>query len=31
LGVDPERTIPDRLGRPVPLVAAGGVVRELLG
>lgn len=30
LGVDPSRTIPDRLGRPVPLVAEGGVVRELL-
>ena len=30
LGVDPERTIPDRLGRPIPLVAQGSVVRELL-
>ena len=30
LGVDPHRMIPDRLGRPVPLVAEGGVVRELL-
>jgi hypothetical protein len=30
LGVDPHRTIPDRLGRPVPLVAEGNVVRELL-
>lgn len=30
LGVDPHRTIPDRLGRPVPLVAEGAVVRELL-
>jgi hypothetical protein len=30
VGVDAHRTIPDRLGRPVPLVAEGGVVRELL-
>ena len=30
LGIDPHRTIPDRLGRPVPLVAEGSVVRELL-
>ncbi len=30
LGVDSHRTIPDRLGRPVPLVAEGNVVRELL-
>jgi hypothetical protein len=30
LGVDPHRTIPDRLGRPLPLVAEGAVVRELL-
>ncbi len=30
LGIDPERTIPDRLGRPLPLVASGNVVRELL-
>lgn len=30
LGVDPHRTIPDRLGRPMPLVAEGSVVRELL-
>jgi hypothetical protein len=30
LGVDSQRTIPDRLGRPVPLVAEGNVVRELL-
>jgi hypothetical protein len=30
LGVDPHRTIPDRLGRPLPLVAEGNVVRELL-
>jgi hypothetical protein len=30
LGVDPRRTIPDRLGRPLPLVAEGNVVRELL-
>jgi len=31
LGIDPHRTIPDRLGRPMPLVAEGSVVRELLG
>jgi uncharacterized protein (DUF1501 family) len=31
LGIDPHRTIPDRLGRPIPLVAEGNVVRELLG
>lgn len=30
LGVDAHRTIPDRLGRPLPIVAEGGVVRELL-
>jgi hypothetical protein len=30
VGVDSHRTIPDRLGRPVPLVAEGSVVRELL-
>ncbi len=30
LGVDAERTIPDRLSRPVPLVASGEVVREML-
>jgi uncharacterized protein (DUF1501 family) len=30
LGIDPHQTIPDRLGRPVPLVAEGNVVRELL-
>jgi uncharacterized protein (DUF1501 family) len=30
LGVDPHRTIPDRLGRPLPLVAEGNAVRELL-
>jgi hypothetical protein len=30
LGVDSHRTIPDRLGRPVPLVAEGSMVRELL-
>jgi uncharacterized protein (DUF1501 family) len=30
LGVDWHRTIPDRLGRPLPLVAEGSVVRELL-
>ena len=30
LGIDPHRMIPDRLGRPLPLVAEGNVVRELL-
>ena len=30
LGVDAERTIPDRLSRPVPLVAGGEVVHEML-
>jgi hypothetical protein len=30
LGVDPHRTIPDRLDRPVPLVAEGNLVCELL-
>lgn len=30
LGVDPNRLIPDRLGRPAPLVAESNLVRELL-
>lgn len=30
LGVDAERTVPDRLGRPYPLVSGGEIVRELL-
>ncbi len=30
LGIDPHRMIPDRLGRPLPLVSEGEVVRELL-
>ncbi|MEO1994870.1 MAG: DUF1501 domain-containing protein, partial [Planctomycetaceae bacterium] len=30
LGVNAERTIPDRLGRPWPLVAGGEIVREML-
>lgn len=30
LSVDAHRTIPDRLGRPLPLVAEGSVVREAL-
>jgi hypothetical protein len=30
LGVDAERTIPDRLSRPVPLVSGGDVVSEML-
>lgn len=29
LGIDPHRTIPDRLGRPMPLVAEGNPVAEL--
>lgn len=31
LGIDPHSTIPDPLGRPLPLVSGGEVVRELLG
>ena len=31
LGVNSHRLIPDRLGRPFPLVADGEIVRELLG
>jgi hypothetical protein len=30
LGIDPHRTIPDRLGRPYPLVSEGRVVEEML-
>jgi uncharacterized protein (DUF1501 family) len=30
LGIDPGRTIPDRLNRPMPLVAEGNIVREML-
>jgi hypothetical protein len=30
LGYDPHTLIPDRLGRPLPLVAHGRVLRELL-
>ncbi len=30
MGVDPHQTIPDRLGRPLPLVSGGEVVPELL-
>ncbi len=30
LGVDPHTTIPDRLGRPMPLVAEGRVLRQAL-
>src|SRR5262249_35138041 len=30
LGVDPHRMLPDRLGRPLPVVAQGSVVRERL-
>jgi uncharacterized protein (DUF1501 family) len=29
-GIDPDRTIPDRLGRPVRLVDGGSVIDELL-
>ncbi len=31
LGIDHEQTIPDRLGRPFPLVSGGRVVEEMLG
>jgi len=31
LGIDHERTIPDRFGRPYPLVSGGRVVEEMLG
>lgn len=31
LGIDPHRTIPDRLGRPLPLVAEGRVLHNALG
>ena len=31
LGIDPHTLLADRLGRPVPLVAYGGVVPEILG
>lgn len=31
LGIDPEMTIPDRLGRPVPIAGEGKVRHELLG
>ncbi len=30
LGIDPHRMIPDRLGRPIPIVAEGNIVREML-
>ena len=30
LGIDPETLLPDRTGRPMPLVADGGVVPEML-
>ncbi len=29
-GIDPDRTVPDRLGRPVRLVEGGNVIEELL-
>ena len=31
MGIDPETTIPDRLGRPVALAGDGIVRRELMG
>ena len=31
MGIDPHLTIPDRLGRPLPLVAEGSVLPALLG
>jgi len=31
LGIDSERLIPDRFGRPLPLVSGGRVVEEMLG
>ncbi len=31
MGVDLHQTIPDRLGRPLPLVSGGEVLGELLG
>ncbi len=31
LGIDPDRTIPDRQNRPMPLVEAGQLVPEILG
>jgi hypothetical protein len=30
LGIDPERTIPDRLGRPIAVAGEGKVRHELL-
>ncbi len=30
LGIDPHRTLPDRLGRPIPLVPSGEPIRELV-
>ncbi len=30
LGIDPSRTVPDRLGRPTPLVPRGRPIRELV-
>lgn len=31
LGIDHHTTIPDRFGRPYPLVSSGRVVEEMLG
>jgi hypothetical protein len=31
LGIDPHSTIPDRFGRPYPLVSQGRVLTEALG
>ncbi|WP_419894760.1 hypothetical protein [Proteus terrae] len=30
LGFDPHTTVPDRFGRPYPLVSGGRVLREVL-
>jgi hypothetical protein len=31
LGIDPEMTVPDRAGRPVPVAQGGRAIREILG
>ena len=31
LGIDPETTVPDQLGRPMPIAGDGRVRAELLG
>jgi hypothetical protein len=30
LGIDPDTTVPDRTGRPVPISHGGEVIREIL-